>query len=442
MNFTNLRAGLVVACLLFLAIPLVIVHGAGGRIEGKVVDPKGAAVVGATVTVTDPETKKTYTAITDQQGRYKIEGLPAKTYTLAVSAPGFSEARREAVKVVDGAVATVDLNLEVAPIEAAVTVATKPNVDPVYQQLRQMGKSDADFGGPFATVNNLVLQRDAAVFTLRSGEIYFAPPIEGRVIAAVFIGDGEMTFVPPTAIEKHSLSIFIGADTLAEPLSRLVVRFTDKTFEEIKASPNARMGTGGSQAARAGEAYRDNQQLVRKQLRDNSELRTLTDIYAPQRPGFFNAFVNGKKHSKLIFLLDPLGIPAVSPEEVALFSYGETDGGIWNGFHLADEYAKGTATSSEDHRLFDITHHEIEGSIKGTQLTATDRLTFRALVPGRVLSIESLPHPARQPGAGWSGQRSWFHSGRKGRRCGPGNPDAGAPGSGQGLHDYHSLCRG
>jgi hypothetical protein len=378
----------VFACLVFLAIPLVIVHSAGGRIEGKVVDPKGAVVVGATITVTDPETKKTFTAITDQQGRYKIEGLPAQTYTLVVSAPGFSEARREAVKVVDGALATVDLKLEVAPIEAAVTVATtKPNVDPVYQQLRQQGKADADFAGPFATVNNLVLQRDAAVFTLRSGEIYFAPPIEGRVVAAVFIGDGEMTLVPPTAIEKKSLSIFIGAETLAEPLSRLVVRFTDKTFEEIKASPNARMGTGGSQAARAGEAYRDNQQLVRKQLRDNSELRTLTDIYAPERPGFFNAFVNGKKHSKLVFLLDPLGIPVVSPEEVALFSYGETDGGVWNGFHLADEYAKGTASSSEDHRLFDITHHEIEGVIKGTQLTATDRVTFRPLVAGRVLSM-------------------------------------------------------
>jgi len=388
MKYTKLRVGLLVTCLTLLAIPLVIVHSAGGRIEGKVIDPKGAIVVGATVTVTDPETNKTFTAITDQQGRYKIEGLPAQTYTLVVSAPGFSDARREAVKVEDGAMATVDLKLEVAPIEAAVTVTTtRPNVDPVYQQLRQLGKTDADFAGPFATVNNLVLQRDAAVFTLRSGEIYFAPPIEGRVTAAVFIGDGEMTLVPPTPIEKHSLSIFIGEEKLTEPLSRFVVRFTDKTFEEIKASPNATMGTGGSQAAQAREFYRNNQQLLRKEIRDNGELRTLTDIYAPQRPGFFNAFVNGKKHSKLIFLLDPLGIPGVSPEEVALFSYGETDGGVWNGFHLADEYAKGTATSSEDHRLFDITHHQIEGVIKGTQISATDRLTFRPLVAGRVLSM-------------------------------------------------------
>jgi hypothetical protein len=388
MKYTNLRIGLPVLCIALLAIPLVIVHSAGGRIEGKVTDPKGAIVVGATVTVSDPETNKTFTATTDQQGQYKIEGLPAQTYTLVVSAPGFSDARREAVKVEDGAVATVDLKLDIAPVEAAITVAGfKPNVDPVYQQLRQMGKTDADFAGPFATVNNLVLQRDAAVFTLRSGEVYFAPPIEGRVTAAVFIGDGEMTLVPPTDIEKHSLSIFIDTESLTEQFSRLVVRFTDKTFAEIKASPNATMGSGGSQAARAREFYRDNQQLLRKDLRDNGELRTLTDIYAPQRPGYFDAFVAGKKHGKLVFLLDPLGIPPVSPEEVALLSYGETDGGIWNAFHLADEYTRNTASSSEDHRLFDIKHHEIDGVIKGTLITATDRLTFRPLVPGRVLSF-------------------------------------------------------
>src|ERR1700730_4522513 len=119
MKYTKLRIGLLVTCLAFLAMPLVIVHSAGGRIEGRVTDPEGAIVVGATVTVTDPETNKTCTATTDQHGRYKIEGLPAHTYTLVVSAPGFSDARREAVKVEEGVVATVDLKLDIAPVEAA-----------------------------------------------------------------------------------------------------------------------------------------------------------------------------------------------------------------------------------------------------------------------------------------------------------------------------------
>ncbi len=388
MKQRQLRMALLLLSLALLTMPLVIVHSAGGRIEGKVTDPKGAVVVGVTVTVTDPVTNQRFTAVTDQQGHYKIEGLTAGTYSVVVSAPGFSDARREDVRVEEGGLATVDLKLEIAPVEAGVTVSTtKANADPVYQQLRQIGKNEGDFTGPFASVNNLVLKRDENVFTLRSGEMYFASPVEGRVTAAVFIGDGEMTLVPPTAIEKHSLSLFINDEKLTEQFSHFVVRFTDKTFEEIKASPNATMGNGGAQAAKAREYYRDNQRLLRKELRDNVELRVLTDIYAPPRAGFFDAFIAGKKHSKLVFLLDPLGIPLVSPEEVALYSYGETDGGIWNAFHLADEYTRNTASSSEDHRLFDITHHEIDGAIKGTVITATDRVTFRPLVPGRVLSF-------------------------------------------------------
>ena len=258
--------------------------------------------------------------------------------------------------------------------------------DPIYQQLRLLGKNDGDFGGPSATVNNLVLKRDAATFTLRTGEIYFAPPVEGRVTAAVFVGDGEMTLEPPTAVEKHTLAIFVDDEKLAEPFTHLVIRFTDKTFDEVKGSPSAKMGTGGSQASRARDLYRENQQLLRKELHDNEELRALADLYAPQRPGYFYSFIGGGKHSKLIFVLDPLGIPQVSPEEVALLSYGQTDGGFWTAFHLADEYAKGTALSSEEHRLIDITHHEIDGAIKGAHITASDLITFRSLAAGtRVL---------------------------------------------------------
>src|SRR5713226_6706952 len=78
------KIALLVLSLALLATPLVIVHGAGGRIEGRVTDPKGAVLVGATVTVTDPVTNQIFTSVTDQQGRFKIEGLPAGAYSLVV----------------------------------------------------------------------------------------------------------------------------------------------------------------------------------------------------------------------------------------------------------------------------------------------------------------------------------------------------------------------
>ena len=373
-----------------LMVPLIIAYSAGGRIEGKVTDPKGAAVAGASVAISDEANDQKFTAVTDAQGRYKVEGLPAGVYTVVISAAGFSDARKESLKVDEGASVPVDLRLEIAAVEANVNVtvgATKANSDPVYQQLRQQAKAGQDFSGPYATVNNLSFQKEGATFNLRSGEIYFLAPVEGRYTGAVFIGDGEFSLVPPTEVEKNSLKIFTNEPSITEQFSALVLRFTDKTFEEVKAAPSVKMGTGGPQSSRANDLFRENQTLLRKQLRDNSELRVLADLYAPGRPGFFTAFINGKRFSKLVYFFNPLGIPEVSPEEVLLFSYGEDNGGFWTAFHRQAEYQKGTASSSEDHRLIDLTHHEIEGTIKGAHLSATDRLTFRALVPGRLVLL-------------------------------------------------------
>ena len=372
-----------------LTLPVLIAHASGGRIEGKVTDPKGAAVVGAAVTVTDPVTNQTFTAVTDAQGKFSVAGLPPGTYAVTISATGFNESRHDSVTVAEGAAAKIDVKLEIAPVEAAVDVTVpslKPNSDPGYQQLRVLGKIRQDFEGQFATVNNLLLERDAAGFLLRSGEIYFAPEVDGRTTAAVFFGDGELSLTPPTDAEKHSLALFTREPTLKESFTKLVLRFSDKTFEQIKSSAQVQMGTNGPQATRANAAFQENQSLLRKTLRRNMELRTLVDLYNTKRPGFFTAFIDGKRYSKLVFQYDPLGIPSVSPEEVLLSSYGETDGGDWVAFHRASEIASGTASSDEDHRLYDITHHQIDASIRGTKFTASDTVTFKVLDAGaRVL---------------------------------------------------------
>ncbi|HYU98616.1 MAG TPA: carboxypeptidase regulatory-like domain-containing protein [Pyrinomonadaceae bacterium] len=387
------RAGSVTGVLLLLGtlmVSMIVAHSAGGGIEGKVTDPKGAPVAGASVTITTEASPQRFTGVTDQEGHYKVEGLPAGTYAVVISAPGFNDARKESVAVEEGVTVPLNLRLEIAPVEANVSVtaaATKANADPVYQQLRLQGKSAQDFSGAYATVNNLTLKREGAAFNLRSGEIYFLAPVEGRYTAAVFIGDGEFSLVPPTQNEKNSLKLFTNEPAITEQFSSLTMRFTDKTFDEVKNSGAITMGTSGPQASKAGDRFRDNQTLLRKELRDNTELRVLGDLYAPERPGFFTAFINGKRFGKLVYFFNPLGIPEVSPEEVLLSSYGEEDGGFWTAFHRLDEYDKGTASSSEDHRLIDLTKHIIDGTIKGTRITATDQLTFRALVPGRVVPL-------------------------------------------------------
>jgi hypothetical protein len=391
---------LTVACALALvALPAVAsgAAAAGGTVAGTITDQKGAVVVGAAVTVTDEAGGQNYTATTDGQGRYKVEGLPAGLYAVNVAAEGFTEFRQEGVKVEEGKAVALNARLEVALQNSSVTVSSggtlKANADPLYQTLRKQASAAADFAGPYATVTNLVIKRDAGVFTLKSGELYFLQPVEGRVTGAVFVGEGELNLVPPTDEEKRSLALFTDQPTLTEQFTQLVLRFTDQTFDEVKSSPNARMGAGGAQAERARELYRANESVARKELRTNFDLRTLTDLYSTnQRPGFFVGFVGGKRYNKLLYVLDPLGIPFVSPEQVALVSRGQTDGGIWTAFYLADEYRRGTANSKADRRIADVKQHDLDVVIRGTRLVATDRVSVRALVSGsRVIPFDLYP---------------------------------------------------
>lgn len=248
--------------------------------------------------------------------------------------------------------------------------------DPIYKNLRTLSSTADAFGGDYATVNNLVLRKDAGIFTLKSGEIYFIKSVEGKPTGAVFIGSGEFSLSPPVEVEKKGLAIFTDAPEIKENFDGLTMFFTDGTFQEINGSPNVVMGKSGPQAEKARSAFRDKEEKLRKDFHYNITSRTLSDIYAPQRKGFFTVFIDGKNFGKLIYQIDPLGIPEVYPEEVALTSYSDTTGGIWTAFHLADEYKNGTATSWQDRRTYDIKDHEIDASINGTRLSVKDEITL------------------------------------------------------------------
>jgi len=107
MRFTRFHAatlilGVVLAFL--LATPLLqqaafgqAISQNGGSIQGTIIDPSGAAVPGATVTIANPETGYTHTLTTDSAGYYSIGPLIPGSYTIAIVAPGF---RKEVVKTV------------------------------------------------------------------------------------------------------------------------------------------------------------------------------------------------------------------------------------------------------------------------------------------------------------------------------------------------------
>ena len=73
--------------------PLLHAQTVNGTIAGTVVDPTGAAVVGATVAATDIQTGIGRTVTTNKAGGYRIESVQPGIYKVVVSAPSFSRPR-------------------------------------------------------------------------------------------------------------------------------------------------------------------------------------------------------------------------------------------------------------------------------------------------------------------------------------------------------------
>src|SRR5262245_28158377 len=100
-----------------------------GSIEGLVTDPNGAAVRGATVTVTSPNLIRTQTTATDDSGRYQLLNLPPGMYKVSIEASGFGKTDKENVAVNLGRTSTADVQLQLATATASVTVTGGAAVD-------------------------------------------------------------------------------------------------------------------------------------------------------------------------------------------------------------------------------------------------------------------------------------------------------------------------
>jgi hypothetical protein len=102
-----------------------------GSIAGTVTDPNGAVVKGATVTITNSDTKLAVRTVnTGDDGQFSAPLLPSGTYDIVVEAQGFKKHVDAAVKVQVNERRTVDVALETGSISETVTVtSTQLQVD-------------------------------------------------------------------------------------------------------------------------------------------------------------------------------------------------------------------------------------------------------------------------------------------------------------------------
>jgi hypothetical protein len=388
------RKGLALALILFIS-HTAIVSASGpsasslavslfqaGRIEVTVLDPAGARISGAVVTLRTPAGASVSQARTDGEGRFSFNDVAAGRYVITVEAPGFSQPGSLALTVGAGKTEAVTVRLEVAQITDQAPVSAR---DSIYLQIRT-----AKLGGEYADVNNLVLARDVCKNTLKSGAIYFLPPVEGRVTGGVFIGEGELQMTPVLLIEQKNLSIFTGGPSITEQFNKMVLRFTDSTYDEIKKQAGVKTGPANSGAQSVLDNHRN---LLRKGkafgsfssalglLHYNLDARIFMDVMRPHSEGLFMAYFNGKRYGDMLFGIDPLGAPFVTPEEVVLASFNENTHGIWVASHVKDHY-RTTAVFDENHQLIDIEHYKIEATVKGKRLEALAQARIKALADG------------------------------------------------------------
>ncbi|HQU93712.1 MAG TPA: carboxypeptidase-like regulatory domain-containing protein, partial [Pyrinomonadaceae bacterium] len=120
----------------FLVLTLVVALFALGAsaqsftatLVGKVSDPGGAIVPGATVTVTKVDTNQTRTATTNDGGEYLISQLAPGTYKVTIGASGFKSTINQNVVLETDITRRVDVKLDVGSISESVTVEAEPPV--------------------------------------------------------------------------------------------------------------------------------------------------------------------------------------------------------------------------------------------------------------------------------------------------------------------------
>src|SRR3982074_1594475 len=96
-----------------------------GQISGTIKDAQGGVVPGVTVVVTNLETQKANTTVSDQTGFYTVPNLPGGKYDVSAELQGFKKALRQNVTLDSATSQTLNFGLETGAVTEAVTVTAE-----------------------------------------------------------------------------------------------------------------------------------------------------------------------------------------------------------------------------------------------------------------------------------------------------------------------------
>src|SRR5713101_3571179 len=127
-QFLRTVVAILAAC--FLTINFAVAQSNSSDVTGRVLDPKGQAVVDADVTLTNDQTSNTRTTKTESNGEFIFATVQPGTYSITVKATGFKELEQKGLSVsASERLSTGDLRLALGSVKETVTV--EANATPV-----------------------------------------------------------------------------------------------------------------------------------------------------------------------------------------------------------------------------------------------------------------------------------------------------------------------
>jgi iron complex outermembrane receptor protein len=105
----------------------------GASIAGKVLDPQGRTVTGASISLFANNGDAEFRTTADSSGSFRFESLSPGDYLLEARAAGFSEYRVEDVYIQAGTQLKLDLSLAIAPVEEQVSITASSTPQPADQ---------------------------------------------------------------------------------------------------------------------------------------------------------------------------------------------------------------------------------------------------------------------------------------------------------------------
>lgn len=227
--------GWVVICTLSAA-SLAFGQIATTSLRGTIKDPSGALVPGATITLTDSATGKSFSGTANSSGQYAFPQIAPSKYTIKVSAVGFGDQSKTAELLVNQP-ATVDFTLTVQSSSVTVDVSASAQT---------LNVTDASLGNSADNAEIMALPSETRnvpdLLSLQPGVLYLPPTMTDSRSGAVNGGRSDQGNVTIDGVDDN--------DQVSGFAFNGVLRETQDSIEEFRVTTgNANADAGRSSGA-------------------------------------------------------------------------------------------------------------------------------------------------------------------------------------------------